>query len=109
MLTTVRKWVESYFILFQTGEMRLYHAACIEEKLGLNRESLIAMALLLGSDYTDGTKNIGYETAIKLLGKDGALSNTNVLERYTSFRILKIRYPVMGGFYAKSNYLNWII
>ena len=68
-------------MLFQTGEMRVYHAAHIEEKLGLNREKLVAMALLIGSDYTDGAKNIGPETAIKLIGKDCPLSNTNVLER----------------------------
>ena len=62
--------------------MKVYHAAGIEEKLGLNRERLIAMALLLGSDYTDGAKNVGPETAMKLLGKDGTLSDANVFERY---------------------------
>lgn len=61
--------------------MQVYHSACIKEKLGLDREKLVAMALLLGSDYTDGAKNIGPETAMKLLGKDGSLTNTNVLER----------------------------
>ena len=79
--------------------MRVYHGAYIEDKLELDREKLIAMALLIGSDYTDGAKNIGPETAIKLLGKDGTLSNTNVLERYATFVIygwfLK-RYPVMN-------------
>ena len=63
------------------GYMRVYHGAFIEEKLGLNREKLVSMALLLGSDYTDGAKNIGPETAMKLLGKDGAISDSNVLER----------------------------
>ena len=67
--------------------MRVYHGAYIEDNLGLNREKLVAMALLIGSDYTDGAKNIGPETAIKLLGKDGTLSNTNVLERYATFVI----------------------
>ena len=65
--------------------MKVYHGAYIEEQLGLDRETLVAMALLLGSDYTNGAKNIGQETAIKLLGKDGALSKTNILERYTTF------------------------
>lgn len=66
--------------------MRVYQSTFIEEKLGLNREKLIAMALLLGSDYTEGAKNIGPETTMKLLGKDGALMNTNVLGRMRSWR-----------------------
>ena len=61
--------------------MHVYHAAYIKEKLGLDREKLVALALLLGSDYTDGAKHIGPEKAMKLFGKDGAISNINVLQR----------------------------
>lgn len=70
----------------KVGDMKAFHSEAIKEKLGLNREKLVAMALLLGSDYTDGAKNIGPDATMKLLGKHGTLSNTDVLETMKSWR-----------------------
>lgn len=50
-----RKYVETYFM------------KDIETELGLNREKLIRMALLLGSDYTEGVSGIGIVNAIEVL------------------------------------------
>ncbi|XP_021857448.2 DNA repair protein UVH3 isoform X2 [Spinacia oleracea] len=50
-----RKYVETYFM------------KDIENELGLNREKLIRMALLLGSDYTEGISGIGIVNAIEVL------------------------------------------
>ncbi|XP_057816158.2 DNA repair protein UVH3 isoform X2 [Cryptomeria japonica] len=50
-----RKYVETYFM------------KDIEEELGLNREKLICMALLLGSDYTEGISGIGIVNAIEVV------------------------------------------
>ncbi|KAM7280360.1 hypothetical protein ACFE04_007494 [Oxalis oulophora] len=50
-----RKYVETYFM------------KDVENELGLTREKLIRMALLLGSDYTEGISGIGIVNAIEVL------------------------------------------
>eukprot|EP01018_Ginkgo_biloba_P014778 Gb_23486 [translate_table: standard] len=50
-----RKYVETYFM------------KDIEKELGLNREKLIRMAMLLGSDYTEGISGIGIVNAIEVV------------------------------------------
>ncbi|XP_038715642.1 DNA repair protein UVH3 isoform X2 [Tripterygium wilfordii] len=50
-----RKYVETYFM------------KDIEKELGLTREKLIRMALLLGSDYTEGISGIGIVNAIEVI------------------------------------------
>ncbi|XP_072985440.1 DNA repair protein UVH3 isoform X2 [Typha latifolia] len=50
-----RKYVETYFM------------KDIESELGLTREKLIRMALLLGSDYTEGISGIGIVNAIEVV------------------------------------------
>ncbi|KAI3722327.1 hypothetical protein L2E82_33360 [Cichorium intybus] len=50
-----RKYVETYFM------------KDIETELGLTREKLICMAMLLGSDYTEGISGIGIVNAVEVL------------------------------------------
>ncbi|CAN6321023.1 unnamed protein product [Urochloa humidicola] len=50
-----RKYVETYFM------------KDIESELGLTRQQLIRMALLLGSDYTEGVSGIGIVNAIEVV------------------------------------------
>ncbi|CAM8937534.1 unnamed protein product [Rhodiola kirilowii] len=50
-----RKYVETYFM------------KDIERELGMSREKLIRMAMLLGSDYTEGVSGIGIVNAIEVL------------------------------------------
>lgn len=50
-----RKYVETYFM------------KDIENELGLDRDKLIRMALLLGSDYTEGISGIGIVNAIEVI------------------------------------------
>ncbi|XP_019460777.1 PREDICTED: DNA repair protein UVH3 isoform X1 [Lupinus angustifolius] len=50
-----RKYVETYFM------------EDIEKELGLTREKIVRMALLLGSDYTEGVSGIGIVNAIEVL------------------------------------------
>ncbi|CAH9090713.1 unnamed protein product [Cuscuta europaea] len=58
-----RKYVETYLM------------KDIENEIGLDREKLIHMAMLLGSDYTEGVSGIGIVNAIEVLNafleKDG--------------------------------------
>ena len=41
----------------------------IEGKLGLTRQALINIALLCGSDYTDGIQGVGPVTAMEILAE----------------------------------------
>lgn len=50
-----RKYVETYFM------------KDVENELGLNRDKLIRMALLLGSDYTEGISGIGIVNAVEVM------------------------------------------
>ncbi|GAV30565.1 hypothetical protein PMKS-004079 [Pichia membranifaciens] len=52
-----------------------YQDADILRELGLNRSSMIELAILLGSDYTDGLKGIGKVTAVEILAEFGNLEN----------------------------------
>ncbi|KAL6520301.1 hypothetical protein OROMI_032481 [Orobanche minor] len=67
-----RKYVETYFM------------KDIENELGLDREKLIHMALLLGSDYTEGISGIGIVNAIEVVnafpGKDGLREFRELIE-----------------------------
>ncbi|KAH0470975.1 hypothetical protein IEQ34_000698 [Dendrobium chrysotoxum] len=60
-----RKYVETYFM------------KDIEKELGLSRDKLIRIALLLGSDYTEGVSGIGIVNAIEVINgfpeEDGLL------------------------------------
>ena len=45
--------------------MEEYRASDFEAELGLTREKLIHLALLLGSDYTEGVPGIGIVNAVR--------------------------------------------
>ncbi|GMH07966.1 hypothetical protein Nepgr_009806 [Nepenthes gracilis] len=47
--------------------VEVYLMKDVENELGLNREKLIHMALLLGSDYTEGVSGIGIVNAIEVI------------------------------------------
>ncbi|KAL2645532.1 hypothetical protein R1flu_013119 [Riccia fluitans] len=50
-----RKYVETYYM------------KDLESEMGMNREKLVRMALLLGSDYTEGISGIGIVNAIEVV------------------------------------------
>lgn len=61
-----------------------YEASAIKDKLGLNRESLVAMAILLGCDYVPkGLPGIGREMALKFIR---SLNGESVLQRFYQWR-----------------------
>uniref|UniRef100_A0A224YXC0 Flap endonuclease GEN homolog 1 n=1 Tax=Rhipicephalus zambeziensis TaxID=60191 RepID=A0A224YXC0_9ACAR len=60
-----------------------YKISDIESKLGLDREKLVALAVLAGCDYFSGVRSVGKETAVKLLNKFG---DTGSLERLRDWR-----------------------
>lgn len=57
----------------QTKYVECYQLPEIDDKLGLSRDKLIELALLLGSDYTEGIKGIGPVLAMEILAEFGDL------------------------------------
>jgi DNA excision repair protein ERCC-5 len=57
----------------QAKFVECYLAPDLEEELGLDRKKLIAIAQLLGSDYTEGLPGIGPVIAVELLSEFGSL------------------------------------
>lgn len=47
--------------------MEEYNAADLRNELGLEREDLVRMALLLGSDYTEGIQGVGIVNATEVV------------------------------------------
>lgn len=61
-----------------------YRMADIQKKLGLDREKLVALAVLAGCDYCPGVPSVGKETVLKLLKKFG---NDSCLDRLRSWSL----------------------
>lgn len=57
----------------QKQYVECYISSEIDAKLGLSREKLIELALLLGSDYTEGIKGIGPVLGMEILAEFGNL------------------------------------
>lgn len=68
-----------YKNMFNSNKMvECYLASDLEKELSLSREQLIALAQLLGSDYTEGLPGVGPVTAVEILsefpGREGLAS-----------------------------------
>ncbi|EEF51407.1 conserved hypothetical protein [Ricinus communis] len=63
------------------GHVVCYEMADIERKLGFGRNSLITLALLLGSDYSQGVRGLGPESACQIVKSVG---DHNVLQQIAS-------------------------
>ncbi|KAK2653826.1 hypothetical protein Ddye_013682 [Dipteronia dyeriana] len=57
--------------LGEGGHVVCYEMADIERKLGFGRNSLIALALILGSDYSQGVRGLGPESACQIVKSIG--------------------------------------
>ena len=68
----------------QDSSVVSYNILDIEKHLGMSRDNLIAMALLLGCDYLpDGVPGVGQETVIKLLKENRGF---NLLQQFTEWK-----------------------
>ncbi|KAK8741502.1 hypothetical protein OTU49_002250 [Cherax quadricarinatus] len=53
----------------QTKHVEFFNTGNIEANLGLDRHKMISLALLTGSDYTEGVESIGSVTAMEVLAE----------------------------------------
>ncbi|KAG8638417.1 hypothetical protein MANES_14G026700v8 [Manihot esculenta] len=67
--------------LGEGGHVVCYEMVDIESKLGFGRNSLIVLALLLGSDYSHGVHGLGPESACQIVKSVG---DNNILQRIAS-------------------------
>ncbi|WCJ36631.1 Single-strand DNA endonuclease 1 [Euphorbia peplus] len=63
--------------LGEGGYVVCYEMTDIERELGFGRNSLIALALLMGSDYSPGVRGVGLESACRIIKSGG---ENNVLK-----------------------------
>uniref|UniRef100_A0A7I4ABB3 DNA repair protein UVH3 n=1 Tax=Physcomitrium patens TaxID=3218 RepID=A0A7I4ABB3_PHYPA len=76
-----RKYVETYYM------------KDVETELGLDRDKLIRMALLLGSDYTEGVSGIGIVNAIEVVNafdEDDGLKNFKEMVESVDLSLLEL-------------------
>ncbi len=49
--------------------MEMFQLAEVIQHFGLSREKLVLLAMLTGSDYTDGVEGVGPVTALEILAE----------------------------------------
>lgn len=59
----------------QKRYVECYFSEEVDQKIGLDREKLIELAILLGSDYTEGIKGVGPVLAMEILAEFGSLKS----------------------------------
>ncbi|MCL4447247.1 MAG: flap endonuclease-1 [Thermoplasmatales archaeon] len=80
----------------------------ILRKLGITREQLIDMGILIGTDFNDGIKGIGPKKAYQLIKKNGSLKNiSNIkIENYDEIRDIFLNPEVVDPGHIKVPELN---
>ena len=69
-----------------TKAIQMYKSSRIEKQLGLNRERLIQLAMLLGSDYTIGIDGIGIVNAMEVVAGFSDVDDGQSLEGLRQFK-----------------------
>lgn len=72
-------------IFNQKNYAERYEAKHLSSLLNLNREKLIALAFLTGSDYTVGLHGIGYVTAMEILHSFNDLDPSKTLSKFKNW------------------------
>lgn len=72
-------------------------------RLGITREQLIDIGILVGTDYNMGIKGIGAKTALKLIKKYGSLEKVMeekgvIIENYEEIRKIFLNPPVVSDY-----------
>lgn len=77
---------------FQLGnDLEYYNLKRVLDELDINREQLIDMGILIGTDFSEGLKGVGAKTALKL-AKKGELENKLAkLQEESSHDISEVR------------------
>jgi flap endonuclease-1 len=80
----------------------------ILRKLGITREQLIDMGILIGTDFNDGVKGIGPKKAYQLIKKNGSLKNiSNIkIENYDEIRNIFLNPEVVDPGHIRIPELN---
>ncbi len=81
MRLTSHSWVRRRMYNFE-GFWSISKKKTLARILGLDRDSLIAIAILVGSDYTNGIENVGIVKAIEILQEFDGASGLKKLQNF---------------------------
>lgn len=77
-----------------SNSVMCYEMSNIEKHFGLSRDSLIALALMLGCDYVpEGVHGIGRQTVVKLIEEK---KGVNLLERISWWKSSEFDFAKLG-------------
>ena len=82
----------------------LIEAEDLRTNLAISREQLIDIAIIIGTDFNEGVRDIGPKTALKLIQECGSIENlpegikSRVSENYQEIRRIFLNPPVTTGF-----------
>ncbi|XP_054714813.1 flap endonuclease GEN homolog 1-like [Uloborus diversus] len=88
------------------AHVNVYNLKSCKNKWQLNRRKLVALALLLGCDYSKGVPGVGKEAALKLLSE---LNDADLLQRFQEWKTLdesKLFPGYLGKKVKKLNHCN---
>ncbi|PAA82231.1 hypothetical protein BOX15_Mlig031055g7, partial [Macrostomum lignano] len=63
------------FVFSRTQQVRRFTLDAIQRRMGLDRRAMVDLALMCGSDYTDGVAGLGPVTAMEMLAEFGTADN----------------------------------
>ncbi len=92
---------KNVYVMVEPEEIEL---KCVLDALGISREQLVDVALLIGTDYTEGVKGIGPKTALKLvkiykdLEKILRMYNVKDIELYLKVKDFFLNPPVTDNY-----------
>ena len=58
---------DTHIVIENLQFVEAYYARDIERGLGLGKDQLVALAMLLGGDYTDGVRGVGIVNGMEVL------------------------------------------
>ncbi len=75
LLFGAKRVVRNLAINSNLGDLEYYNLKRVLDELGINREQLIDMGILIGTDFSEGLKGVGAKTALKLAKKENLKIN----------------------------------
>ena len=91
LLFGAKRVVRNLAINSNLGDLEYYNLKRVLDELDINREQLIDMGILIGTDFSEGLKGVGAKTALKL-AKKGELENKLAkLQEESSHDISEVR------------------
>lgn len=77
------------------------------KRLGISREQLVDIAILIGTDFNEGIRGIGAKKGLAAIKKDGRIESTPYLEMLGSDTVAQVRETFLNAEFATEFQLAW--